>query len=283
MSMKLALPALVLSLAAGPALADIVPGTVSTDAFDSTQGTIVVAHDTIIDPINAFRTTGGFEDGHVLMRNGGLGSMSFIDFRTAGPVTLQGMRLFAHNDGVPFAFRRAMSRFTLLADLDGDLVAETTVASMPINPDYALQPGNVATDPTNLDLTIMLGSAVTATDWRIEIIQGSNVQPFEGARLVELDALALDCGTCDALQQAIADMDVDVEGVRNSFSQQAAAACRALDRSQPETAGNVLCALLHHLDAQDGKHVAAASAAALRDCVHAFAEANSIELPCEGI
>ena len=54
------------------ARADIVPGTVSTDPFDSTQGTVVVANDVIVDAVNAFRTAGGFEGGQTLMRNGGV-------------------------------------------------------------------------------------------------------------------------------------------------------------------------------------------------------------------
>ena len=52
-------------------------------------------------------------------------------------------------------------------------------------------------------------------------------------------------------------------------------------RGQPETAGNVLCALLHHVDAQTGKHVTAPSAAELHDCVTAYADAHGIPLRCD--
>ena len=172
------------------ARADIVPGTSSTDLFDSTQGTIVVSSDAIIDPINAFRTSGGFEDGHTLMRNGGIGSVSFINFDTLAAVSIKGVRLFAHNDGAALGFRRAMSHFKLLADTDGDTIFETLVVDTAININYAIQPNNNATDPTNLDLTLPTGGPVTARHWRLEVTQGTNVQPFEGARLVELDGPA---------------------------------------------------------------------------------------------
>lgn len=168
--------------------ADIVPGTVSTDPFDSTQGTVVVNDDTIIDPINAFRTSGGFEDGHTLMRNGGLNSLSFIEFDTAAPVSIVGVRLFAHND-LPYVLRRAMSHFTLLADTDSDTIFETLVVDVDINPNYWFQPGNIAADISNLDLTLPTAGIVKSQHWRLEVTQGTDVQPFEGARLVELDAI----------------------------------------------------------------------------------------------
>ena len=109
-----------LLLAANLSSADGVPGTVSTDAFDSTSGTIVLAHDTIVDPINCFSTSGGFEGGHTLMRNGGLNSVSFINFQTGGAVSISGVRLFAHNDGAANIFSRAMNRLRLLAATDGN-------------------------------------------------------------------------------------------------------------------------------------------------------------------
>jgi hypothetical protein len=174
------------------AVADIVPGTVSTDPFDSTQGTVVVAHDTIVDPINAFRTSGGFEDGHTLMQNGGLNSVSFITFDTASLVSIVGVRLFAHNDEKGCCLRRAMNHFTLFADTDGDSVFETTVVDQAINPAYNSQPGNNATGVGDLDLTLSTGGVITAQHWCLEVTQGSDIQPYEGARLVELDAISID-------------------------------------------------------------------------------------------
>jgi hypothetical protein len=161
----------------------------SNDPFDSSQGTVVVSHDTIIDPINAFRTSGGFENGNTLMRNGGLNSVSFIEFDTASPVSIAGVRLFAGNDKALCCLRRAMNHFKLLADVDGDSNFETTVVDAAINPDYDAQPGNNAPGIGHLDLTLLTSGVITAQHWRLEITQGSDIQPFEGARLIELDAL----------------------------------------------------------------------------------------------
>lgn len=188
-----AAPLLVFGFGTAAALGDIVPGTVSTDPFDSTLGTVVVAHDTIVDPINVFRTTGGFENGHTLMRNGGLNSVSFINFDTAAPVSIIGVRLFAHDErwwcwGSYCTYRRAINHFKLLADLDGDAFFETTVVDTTINPDYSAQPGNNATDPHFLDLSVSI-APVKAQHWRFETTQGSDLQPYEGARIVELDAI----------------------------------------------------------------------------------------------
>src|SRR6185436_5555084 len=107
--------------------------------------------------------------GHVLMRNGGLGSVSFIEFDTAAPVTLAGARLFAHSDGAANGFRRAMSHFRLLADLDGDMTFEALAADVDIDPDYALQPGNAAANAADLDLTLPVVPPVTARHWRLEV------------------------------------------------------------------------------------------------------------------
>ncbi|MCM2315239.1 MAG: DUF11 domain-containing protein, partial [Thermoanaerobaculia bacterium] len=177
-------------LTAWTAAADIVPGTRSDDAFDSTSGTTILAHDTIIDPINCFRTSGGFEGGHTLMRNGGLNSVSFIDFQTAGAVSISGVRLFAQNDGAGNGFRRTMNRFRLLADVDGNGSWETLVIDEPVNPDYSTEPGNASGVPSFLDRTL-ISATVTSQRWRLEVTQGSDVQPFEGARVVEVDAIVL--------------------------------------------------------------------------------------------
>ena len=168
-----------------PANADIVPGTVSTDLF-SAMGMTFVRWDTTTDPTNTFRT-----EGYTLMRNGGVGSISFIEFNTPTIVSIRGVRLFAQNDGAINGFRRAMSRFRLLADMDGDgALYETVVVDTTINIDYSQQAGNAATDPTNLDLTLPAAGPVTCQYWRLEVTQGTNVQPDDGVRLVEVDALA---------------------------------------------------------------------------------------------
>ena len=182
--------ALVLGFCTFDVMADGVPGTVSTDPFDSTNGTVIVDHDTIVDPINAFRINGGFEDGNTLMRNGGLNSVSFINFDTATRVSIVGVRLFASEEyfGPYMGYRRALNHFKLFADTDGDGTFETNVVDTAINVNYSLQPGNVAAQFGHLDLTIS-SALVTAQHWRLEVTQGSALQPYEGARLVEVDAI----------------------------------------------------------------------------------------------
>ena len=177
------------------ALADGVPGTVSTDLFDSTQGTTIIGQSINSDTpaISAFSTTGTFENGHVLMTNGAIDSISFIEFDTATDAEIRGVRLFARNDGAAFGFRRAMNNFRLLADRDGDGSYEFEVVNSAITVNYANQANNIATDPNNLDLTIMSSEVVRSRLWRLEVSQGTNIQPFEGARLVELDAIAASC------------------------------------------------------------------------------------------
>lgn len=181
----------------------------SSDPFDSTQGTLVLASDAIVDPINAFRTSGGFENGNTLMRNGGPGSMSFIEFATPYPATIQGIRLFAHNDSDTCCLRRTLSGFALFADTDGDGSFETTVVNVPINPSYGAQAGNAAGDPSDLDLTLLAAAPVRAQRWRLETIQGSNFGSFEGPRVVEVDAIALPDADLDGVGDAV-DNCVDV-------------------------------------------------------------------------
>lgn len=183
---------------------------VSTDPFDSTQGTVVTASDTATDAINAFRTSGGFEDGNVLMRNGGIGSVSFIEFQTTAPVTIRGVRLFAHNDSDECCLRRSIGGFKLLADTDPAAGFETVAIDVPIDPDYSAQAGNEALDPSNLELELATAGSVRARNWRIEVTQGTAVGEFEGARLVEVDAIPVADEDLDGVEDAD-DNCVDVE------------------------------------------------------------------------
>jgi len=89
------------------------------------------------------------------------------------------------------------------------------------------------------------------------------------------------CQTWDDLRQVIADSDFDVEGVRHSFDVKAVSACRAHEREHPHTSANVLCALLHETDAQDGKHVTEASADDIRECVRSLADHLDLTLRCD--
>jgi hypothetical protein len=87
------------------------------------------------------------------------------------------------------------------------------------------------------------------------------------------------CGDCQGLLSAIEGHALP-HGTENSLLSKVEAACAALERGRPDTAGNILCAFLHELDAQEGKHVPEGAAADLRACVRALAEAYGASLDC---
>jgi hypothetical protein len=89
------------------------------------------------------------------------------------------------------------------------------------------------------------------------------------------------CLTFDDLDQTIQDAEIDNEGVRKSLKAKANNARKQYNRGKLKTSGNVLCALLHETDAQDGKHITPESAQDIRDCVKSLAENLGIPLPCE--
>jgi hypothetical protein len=88
------------------------------------------------------------------------------------------------------------------------------------------------------------------------------------------------CLTFDDLDQTIEEAEIGNEGVRNSLQAKANNARRQYDRGNLKASGNVLCALLHEVDGQDGKHIDPESAQDLRECVTSLAENLGIPLPC---
>jgi hypothetical protein len=90
----------------------------------------------------------------------------------------------------------------------------------------------------------------------------------------------ISCRTYEDLFEKIDNADIDVQGVRNSLSRKAEASHDRFAAGDLETAGNILCAMLHEIDAQDGKHIDSASAETLRTCIKDMAQVLGIELPC---
>jgi len=90
-----------------------------------------------------------------------------------------------------------------------------------------------------------------------------------------------ECETFDDLDLTIAGANIDNEGVRNSLQSKANNARKQFDKDNLKTSGNVLCALLHEVDAQDGKHIHPVSAQGIRDCVESLAANLGIPLPCD--
>jgi hypothetical protein len=174
---------------------------VSTDPFDTARGSVVTGFSPgTIDPTNTFHVPpDGCDVSETAMPDVNLGGVTFIEFRTLSSVTVRGVRVFAANDvpGLPHrkgrsnSSRRGMSQFRLLADRDGNGSFETVAADAAINPNYSEEPANQGTRMDLLDLTILnLGGAeVTARRWRLEVRQGSNLLPFEGVRILEVDGL----------------------------------------------------------------------------------------------
>jgi len=80
------------------------------------------------------------------------------------------------------------------------------------------------------------------------------------------------CGDCDALRETLAGAAIDNAGVRNALEATLRNACEQLRRGRSITAGNALCAFSHQIDAQDGKHLGAASADDLRRCLAELSE-----------
>ena len=74
----------------------------------------------------------------------------------------------------------------------------------------------------------------------------------------------------------LAAASIDSLGVRRSMEVKVRAACERLRRGRRQAAGNMLCALRHEIDAQDGKHLSPASAGELRTCVHDLSAALNL-------
>lgn len=133
---------------------------------------------------------------------------------------------------------------------------------------------------------VLLGSDINVADQKIfEIDQATGTISNEVAVANSPQGMgfgsAVNCTTFDDLDQTIADADIDNEGIRNSLQVKADNARKQYDKAKLKTSGNVLCALLHHVDAQEGKHISAASAQDIRDCVTTVAASLGIPLPCE--
>lgn len=98
--------------------------------------------------------------------------------------------------------------------------------------------------------------------------------------LLKLKPVCGGCSTFDDIDATLAVVEIDNWGLRNSLKSKADNARRQYDRGNLRASSNILCAFLHEVDAQDGKHISPASAQALRDCVESMAEALGIPLPC---
>jgi hypothetical protein len=101
-------------------------------------------------------------------------------------------------------------------------------------------------------------------------------------RNIFLWLLRLDCSSFEDLEETISEARIHGGGVLRSLLAKYDNARRQYEQGNIRTSGNILCALLHEVDAQEGKHIEPQSAQEIRDCVHSLADALGISLPCIG-
>jgi len=101
-------------------------------------------------------------------------------------------------------------------------------------------------------------------------------------RNIFLWILRIGCFSFDDLEGTLAKAEIDNQGVLRSLQSKAENAQSQFDLGNIQTSGNILCALLHEVDAQEGKHIEPFSAQEIGDCVQSMAEVLEIPLPCLG-
>jgi hypothetical protein len=117
-------------------------------------------------------------------------------------------------------------------------------------------------------------------DGRVVIVGDSNIfddtptPPFSSnetfIRNILLWILRLECFSFEDLNRTIAEAEINSHGIRNSLQSKAINARRQYDLGNVQSSGNILCALLHEVNAQEG----------IRNCVQSMAEALEINLHC---
>jgi len=183
--MKLIYALIVGFLGVGPMLVHAVPIS-NTDAFTGAG----------IDSVEGVQGGASFDGSDVdpsfvtFFSNVGTGGVASLVFTTA-TISLDGVRLFAANDGAGLGFRRAMSGFRFYADTDNDNIFETLLIDQVINHDYnSGQLEDVDLANNELEMALLFGGTITASHWKYEVIQGQSIGAFEGVRVQELDAIA---------------------------------------------------------------------------------------------
>ena len=81
---------------------------------------------------------------------------------------------------------------------------------------------------------------------------------------------ACGCRSCQDLRTTIEALEIQTEGIRTSLLAQVNAACRSLERGEPEVADKIFRALQNALAAQSGHALDSASAGEITKCVDSF-------------
>ena len=98
--------------------------------------------------------------------------------------------------------------------------------------------------------------------------------------LIKIGPISTQCSTFDDLIHKIAEAPIYSRGIKYSLQSKVSNSKRQYEHGNLQTSGNILCALLHEIDAQDGKHIDPPTAQEIRDCVRSLAEDLGIPLPC---
>jgi hypothetical protein len=92
--------------------------------------------------------------------------------------------------------------------------------------------------------------------------------------------MQLGCSTFDDLEETISEANINSRGVLRSLIAKSNNARMQFDMGNIRTAGNILCALLQEVEAQEGRHIDPGSAQEILKCVRSVAENLGIPLPC---
>ncbi|MEX0649986.1 MAG: alpha/beta hydrolase [Candidatus Andersenbacteria bacterium] len=198
---------LLLFFAALPAYAQAIsPAT--DDLFDTTNGSTILTNSLIHSVSSADNILGGSggtaEKENLLFKDGGSkGDIHFVEWKTASPITLEKVHLFASHDPASKgrdANFRGFSKFTLFAqESNGELTAVAEFS--PENP-YGSGAEN-----NELAQTIELVSPATSQRFRAEFVQFGNGSPTaSGPRIIELDGFGEALGISVEPESSTADL-----------------------------------------------------------------------------
>jgi hypothetical protein len=88
------------------------------------------------------------------------------------------------------------------------------------------------------------------------------------------------CSNFDDLDKRLIGATINNEGIRNSLIKKSSSSREAFDRGNLKASGNILCATIHQVEVQRGKHIDPLSAEEIITCVVQLAKNLGIPLDC---
>jgi hypothetical protein len=207
------------TITSAPARLTVTPppsgGPVKNDLFDISEGNQITRHSGIFPTI---RVAGLFGDEGPSIEKGSTifaddkpdGYAHFVEWRTASPVILRRIKLFAAGDGAVYFNEREFRSFTLKAKSSSssatfDHVLYTYDATHPYS---FLNPTNRLLIDAPLDATV-------AQEFRAEFVQWNAGRGYDGPRIIELDGFG---ERVESLSATVADWTFE-EGIPGSSVQ----------------------------------------------------------------